>query len=95
MIKLGNLEPVTVIDDFLIAFVIFFLSKHILFLYLTLIFIMSFFLRKQEYGLTLLMSTDAEVNKYLDSVLTQIKDWLEQRKVSLNYKIRKILKNSK
>jgi len=39
------------------------------------------FTRKQEYGLTLLMSTDAEVNKYLDSVLAQIKDWLEQRKV--------------
>jgi mitotic spindle assembly checkpoint protein MAD2 len=39
------------------------------------------FTRKQEYGLTLLMSTDEEVNKYLDSVLAQIKDWLEQRKV--------------
>ena len=37
--------------------------------------------RKQEYGLTLLVSTEAEVNKYLDSILAQIKDWLEQRKV--------------
>ena len=43
--------------------------------------IMLVLYRKQEYGLTLLMSTDAEVNKYLDSVLAQIKDWLEQRKV--------------
>eukprot|EP00088_Acartia_fossae_P016399 TRINITY_DN1916_c0_g1_i2.p1 TRINITY_DN1916_c0_g1~~TRINITY_DN1916_c0_g1_i2.p1 ORF type:complete len:213 (-),score=42.18 TRINITY_DN1916_c0_g1_i2:396-1034(-) len=39
------------------------------------------FTRKQEYGLTLLMSTDAQVNKYLESVLAQIQDWLEQRKV--------------
>ena len=61
-------------------------------LYFILIVIMSIFLRKQEYGLTLLMSTDAEVNKYLDSVRTQIKDWLEQRKVSLNYKKNKHLR---
>jgi len=39
------------------------------------------FTRKQEYGLTLLMSTDLEVNKYLDNVLAQIQDWLEQRKI--------------
>ena len=43
--------------------------------------IMNIF-RKQEYGLTLLMSTDPEVNKYLDNVLAQIQDWLEQRKVA-------------
>ena len=39
------------------------------------------FTRKQEYGLTLLVSTDPEVNKFLDNVLSQIKDWLEQRKI--------------
>merc|ERR1712029_97533 len=39
------------------------------------------FTRKQEYGLTLLVSTDAKVNHFLDSVLSQIKDWLEARKV--------------
>ena len=39
------------------------------------------FLRKQEYGLTLLVSTEPEVNKFLDNVLAQIKDWLEQRKI--------------
>ena len=55
--------------------------------------LLCLFLRKQEYGLTLLMSTDAEVNKYLDSVLTQIKDWLEQRKVSLNYKKKKYIED--
>ncbi len=33
------------------------------------------------------MSTDAEVNKYLDSVLAQIKDWLEQRKVRLHSRL--------
>ena len=37
--------------------------------------------RKQEYGLTLLVSTDAQVNTFLDNVLTQIKDWLELRKI--------------
>ena len=41
------------------------------------------FYRKQEYGLTLLMSTDSQVTKYLESVLAQIQDWLEQRKVHL------------
>ena len=30
------------------------------------------FTRKQEYGLTLLVSTDDKVNKFLDSVLSQI-----------------------
>merc|ERR1711931_232936 len=39
------------------------------------------FTRKQEYGLTLLVSTESEVNKFLDSVLTQIKDWLELGKI--------------
>jgi len=39
------------------------------------------FTRKQEYGLTLLVSTEPEVNKFLDNVLAQIKDWLEQRKI--------------
>ena len=37
--------------------------------------------RKQEYGLTLLISTDPEVNKFLENVLSQIKDWLEVRKI--------------
>lgn len=37
--------------------------------------------RKQEYGLTLLVSTDPEVNKFLENVLSQIKDWLELRKI--------------
>lgn len=37
--------------------------------------------RKQEYGLTLLVSTDSEVNKFLENVLAQIKDWLELRKI--------------
>merc|ERR1719251_518149 len=39
------------------------------------------FSRKQEYGLTLLVSTEPEVNKFLENVLSQIKDWLEQRKI--------------
>ena len=39
------------------------------------------FSRKQEYGLTLLVSTDPEVNKFLENVLSQIKDWLEMRKI--------------
>jgi len=39
------------------------------------------FTRKQEYGLTLLVSTDPEVNKFLENVLSQIKDWLELRKI--------------
>jgi len=39
------------------------------------------FTRKQEYGLTLLVSTESEVNKFLESVLTQIKDWLELQKI--------------
>lgn len=43
--------------------------------------ILFLFLRKQEYGLTLLVSTEPEVNKFLDNVLAQIKDWLEQRKI--------------
>merc|ERR1712004_175860 len=39
------------------------------------------FTRKQEYGLTILVSSDAKVNHFLDNVLSQIKDWLEERKV--------------
>jgi len=39
------------------------------------------FSRKQEYGLTILVSTDEKVNAFLKSVLSQIKDWLEQRQV--------------
>lgn len=39
------------------------------------------FTRKQEYGLTMLVSTDDAVNKFLGDVLGQIKDWLEMRKV--------------
>ena len=39
------------------------------------------FTRKQEYGLTLLVTTDDSVNKFLCDVLGQIEDWLTQRKV--------------
>ena len=39
------------------------------------------FTRKQEYGLTLLVSTDERVNKFLESVLTQIQEWLVERKI--------------
>jgi mitotic spindle assembly checkpoint protein MAD2 len=39
------------------------------------------FKRVQEYGLTLLVSTDEAVNKFMKDVLDQIKDWLVQRKV--------------
>jgi len=39
------------------------------------------FTRKQEYGLTLLVSTDERVNNFLKSVLSQIQDWLVERKV--------------
>lgn len=39
------------------------------------------FTRKQEYGLTLLVSTDEKVNKFLKNVLSQIQDWLVERKV--------------
>jgi len=39
------------------------------------------FSRKQEYGLTLLVSQNPDVNKYLENILVQIKDWLEERKV--------------
>merc|ERR1711953_147206 len=39
------------------------------------------FTRKQEYGLTILVSTDEKVKAFLDNVLSQIKDWLEARKV--------------
>ena len=38
-------------------------------------------IRKQEYGLTLLVTTDDSVNKFLCDVLGQIEDWLTQRKV--------------
>jgi mitotic spindle assembly checkpoint protein MAD2 len=39
------------------------------------------FARKQEYGLTLLVSTDKEVIKYLENVLRQTQQWLESRRV--------------
>ena len=39
------------------------------------------FTRKQEYGLTVLVSTDERVNNFLKSVLSQIEDWLVERKV--------------
>ena len=39
------------------------------------------FTRKQEYGLTILVSSDDKVNTFLKSVLSQIKDWLEARQV--------------
>ena len=39
------------------------------------------FTRKQEYGLTLLVSTDEKVNNFLKSVLTQIQEWLVERKI--------------
>jgi len=39
------------------------------------------FTRKQEYGLTLLVSTDDAVNKFLGDVLGQIQEWLVMRKV--------------
>merc|ERR1711963_832789 len=40
------------------------------------------FTRKQEYGLTILVSTDEKVNSFLKNILSQIKDWLEERKIS-------------
>ena len=33
------------------------------------------FTRKQEYGLTILVSSDEKVNAFLKSILSQIKDW--------------------
>lgn len=39
------------------------------------------FKRVQQYGLTLLVSTDDAVNKFMKDVLDQIQDWLLQRKV--------------
>jgi len=39
------------------------------------------FTRKQEYGLTLLVSTDQKVKDFLAAVLQQIKQWLVERKV--------------
>jgi len=39
------------------------------------------FTRKQEYGLTMLVSTDAKVKEYLTNVLGEIKEWLIERKV--------------
>ena len=41
------------------------------------------FTRKQEYGLTLLMSTDKKVSKFISDILAQVKDWLEKKQVSL------------
>merc|ERR1712227_537009 len=40
------------------------------------------FTRKQEYGLTILVSSDEKVNSFLKNILSQIKDWLEERKIS-------------
>jgi len=39
------------------------------------------FTRKQEYGLTLLVTTDEKVNKFLREILAQIQDWVAQRRV--------------
>nr|ACO10549.1 Mitotic spindle assembly checkpoint protein MAD2A [Caligus rogercresseyi] len=39
------------------------------------------FSRKQEYGLTLLVSTDDRVKKYMEDILSQIKIWLEKDKI--------------
>ena len=39
------------------------------------------FTRKQQYGLTVLVSTDERVNNFLKSVLSQIEEWLVGRKV--------------
>jgi len=39
------------------------------------------FTRKQEYGLTILVSSDEKVNAFLKNILSQIKDWLENRQV--------------
>jgi len=39
------------------------------------------FTRKQEYGLTLLVSTDPKVKDFLTNILAQIKEWLIERKV--------------
>merc|ERR1719273_2299576 len=39
------------------------------------------FTRKQEYGLTMLVSTDEKVNSFLKNVLLQIQEWLVERKV--------------
>ena len=33
------------------------------------------FTRKQEYGLTILVSSDEKVNAFLKSILSQMKDW--------------------
>jgi mitotic spindle assembly checkpoint protein MAD2 len=41
------------------------------------------FTRKQEYGLTLLVTTDKAVNQYLENVLRQTQAWLESRRVRL------------
>ncbi|XP_076068742.1 mitotic arrest deficient 2 [Oratosquilla oratoria] len=37
----------------------------------------DYFTYKQEYGLTLFVTTDKEVKTYLNNVLSQIKNWLE------------------
>ena len=39
------------------------------------------FTRKQQYGLTVLVSTDERVKNFLKSVLSQIEEWLVERKV--------------
>merc|ERR1711902_43767 len=42
---------------------------------------MGSFTRKQAYGLTVLVSTDERVKNFLKSVLSQIEEWLVERKV--------------
>ena len=39
------------------------------------------FTRKQEYGLTLLVSTDDKVTKFLKDILAQIHEWLVERRI--------------
>ena len=56
-------------------------EKNVNFLGSKKVFFLESFTRKQEYGLTILVSTDEKVNAFLKSVLAQIKDWLEARKV--------------
>ena len=41
----------------------------------TILFLSESFSRKQEYGLTILVSNDEKVNAFLKSILSQIKDW--------------------
>lgn len=45
--------------------------------------------------MTLLVSTDPEVNKYLENVLGQIQSWLEERKVGGQINLKKKRKKRK